>query len=80
VLGGFRILCGEVDLDLGRAAIIGEAWVPAVEAAGQVVVEDSGAGLEEKLGSGRGATGSPGFAAAEPDRMFSRVWRASGWC
>ena len=46
-------LCGEVDLGLGRAAMMGEAWVPAVEAAGQVVVEDSGADLEEELGSGR---------------------------
>lgn len=27
-------LCGDVDLDLGRAASVGEAWVPAAEAAG----------------------------------------------
>jgi hypothetical protein len=46
-------LCGDVDLDLGRAAIVGEARIPAAEAASQVIVEDSGADLEEELGSGR---------------------------
>ena len=51
--GGLRALCGGVDLALGRAAMMGEARVPAAEAAGQVVVEDSGADLEEELGSGR---------------------------
>ena len=37
-------LCGDVDLDLGRAASVGEARIPAAEAAGQVIVGDSGAG------------------------------------
>ncbi|MBV9139588.1 MAG: hypothetical protein JO115_01465 [Pseudonocardiales bacterium] len=46
-------LCGDLDLDLGRAATVGEARIPAAEAAGQVVVEDSGADPEEELGSGR---------------------------
>jgi hypothetical protein len=30
------VLCGEVDLGLSRAAIVGEARIPAAEAAGQV--------------------------------------------
>jgi hypothetical protein len=46
-------LCGDVDLDLGRAASVGEARIPAAEAVGQVIVEDSGADLDEELGSGR---------------------------
>jgi hypothetical protein len=31
-------LCGDVDLDLGRAASVGEARIPAAEAAGQVLL------------------------------------------
>ena len=47
----FLALRGEVDLDPGRAAVVGEAWVPALEVAGQIVVQDRGADLEEELGA-----------------------------
>jgi hypothetical protein len=47
----FLALRGEVDLDPGRAAVVGEAWVPALEVAGQVVVQDGGTDLEEELGA-----------------------------
>jgi hypothetical protein len=47
----FLVLRGKVDLDPGRAAVVGEAWVPALEVAGQIVVQDCGADLEEELGA-----------------------------
>jgi hypothetical protein len=46
-------LRGEIGLDLGWASGMGEARVPAAEAASQVVVEDGGTDLEEELSSGR---------------------------
>ena len=46
-------LCGETGFDLGWATAVGEARVPAAEAASQVVVEDGGTDLEEELSSGR---------------------------
>ena len=45
-------LCGEIGFNLGWASGMSEALVPVAEAAGQVVVEDGGADLEEELGSG----------------------------
>jgi hypothetical protein len=38
-------LCGDVDLDLGRAAIVGEARIPAGGSSQPGFVEDSGAGV-----------------------------------
>jgi hypothetical protein len=47
----FLLLGGEVDFDFGRAAGVGEGRIPALEVAGQVVVQDGGTDLEEELGA-----------------------------
>jgi hypothetical protein len=44
----FLLLGGEVDFDFGRAAGVGEDRIPALEVAGQVVVQDGGTDLGDR--------------------------------
>jgi len=47
----FLLLRGEVNFDFGRTAVVGEGRIPALEVAGQVVVQRGGTDLEEELGA-----------------------------